>query len=411
MTIKRGIVVGMCVLAPAVIAFRAVHSSAALQVTTAAVTRGPIVRQILTTGTLQPAENVEVGAQVTGIVQSLGADFNAIVHRGEVLARLDPATFQAALDSANAQMSQARADLENARAAEADTRTKLERAQALHREALLDDSDLNDAQVAYDTAVGNVKALAAQVTVAQAAVDAASVNLRHTIITSPIDGIVTARDVDVGQTVSASFQAPVLFVVANDLTQLQLQASVDEADIGSVRAGANASFTVDAYPGETFHGDVEEVRLDPVDQSGANLALSSAASTPSPTPASSPTSAAAASGTPPAGTVVLYTAIVDVNNPDEKLRPGMTAIISLMGPHVDAAIRIPNNALAYKPSLTTAAVEHPSGDPHVQEVWKYEGRKLVPIVVTTGLSDDSWTELKNGSVAPGDLLVTGAPTK
>jgi HlyD family secretion protein len=203
MTIKRGILIaltGCLAAAGSVLAYGALHRSSNLRVTTAAVTRGPIARQILTTGTLQPAENVQVGSQVTGIVQSLGADFNSIVHEGQVLAKLDPSTFQAALDSAKAQLAKAQADLDSAVAAESDAHTKLARAQELYKESMLDDSDLNDAQVAYETADGNVKALSADVTVAKAAVDSATVDLQHTIITSPIDGIVTARDVDIGQT-------------------------------------------------------------------------------------------------------------------------------------------------------------------------------------------------------------------
>lgn len=417
MAIKRGIliVLAVCLAATAgVLAYEALHRSSNVRVTTAAVTRGPIARQILTTGTLQPAENVQVGSQVTGIVQSLGADFNSIVHEGQVLAKLDPSTFQTALDSANAQLAKAQADLASAVAAQADAHTKLERADELYKESMLDDSDLNDAQVADDTAAGNVKALAAEVTVAKAAVDSATVDLQHTIITSPIDGIVTARDVDIGQTVSASFSAPILFTVANNLTELQLQATIDEADVGSVKAGGDATFTVDAYPGQTFHGEVAQVRIDPLDQNGNSLPMSSAALNPAPSPSSASTAAASGSstGTPPAGTVISYTAIVDVSNPDEKLRPGMTAIVALPGPRVDNAVRVPNNALAFKPPPGLAAASPAaSTDPHPREVWKYDGQKLVPLAVTTGLSDESWTELKSGSLVPGDLVVTGTQAK
>lgn len=419
MAVGKGILITITagvVIAAGVVAYATLHHASGLAVTTARVTSGPIERQVLTTGTLQPAVNIQVGSQVTGIVQSLGADFNSIVKEGQVLAKLDPSIFQAALDSAKAQLGQAQADLENAQVAVSDTKAKLVRAQALYGQQLLDQSDLQDAQVAYDTAVGNAKALAAEVTVAQAAVDSAAVNLQHTIITSPIDGIVTARDIDVGQTVTASFSAPVLFTVANNLTQLQLQATIDEADVGTVKQGRDATFTVDAYPGQTFHGELAQVRIDPLDQNGNSLPLSSAATNPAPTPGSSSTSSStssSSSGTPPAGTVISYTAIVNVSNPDEKLRPGMTAIIALPGPHVETAIRIPNNALSFRPSpgMPTSGTAAPtSADAHVQQVWKYDGQTLTPVIVTTGLSDDAWTELKSGAIAPGDVLVTGVRT-
>lgn len=419
MAIGKGILItttACVVVAAGVVGYAALHRSSELNVTLGTVTDGPIERQILTTGTLQPALNVQVGSQVTGIVLSLGADFNSIVKQGQVLAKLDPSTYQAAMDSANAQLGQAKADLENAQVAVQDTKAKLDRAQALYDKQLLDLSDYQDAKVAYDTAVGNVKAYAASVVVAQAAVDSAKVNLDHTIITSPIDGIVTARDIDVGQTVSASVSAPTLFTVANNLTQLQLQATIDEADVGSVKEGRDATFTVDAYPGQTFHGQLAQVRIDPLDQNGNSLPLSSAATNPAPTPGGSTTSTSSSSsnGTPPAGTVISYTAIVNVSNPDEKLRPGMTAIIALPGPHVETAVRIPNNALSFRPSPgmpTTGTAASASVDSHAQRVWKYDGQTLTPIIVTTGLSDDSWTELKSGSIAPGDKLVTAARTQ
>ncbi|MCC7418081.1 MAG: efflux RND transporter periplasmic adaptor subunit [Acidobacteria bacterium] len=287
-----------------------------VQVDTAPLTRGPIVETVGATGTLQAVTTVQIGSQVSGNIRFLGADFNAIVRKGQVVAKLDPSLFQAQVDQARANLTRAQADLERNRVALDDAQQKLERARELDARSLLARSDLDAAQVALDAAVATVKSSQASVAQAQASLSQAEVNLQHTVITSPIDGIVTQRNVDVGQTVAASLQSPTLFVVAADLTKMQVNASIDEADVGRIRPQQPVSFRVDAYPAEEFHGTVTQVRLQPVVVQN----------------------------------VTTYGAVIDVPNPQLELKPGMTATVRIEVARRDDALRVPNTALRFRPS-------------------------------------------------------------
>jgi HlyD family secretion protein len=390
------------------------HTTSDVEVTTASVTTGPISRPIVATGTLQALTTVEVGTQVSGVVQSLEVDFNSIVHAGQVVARLDPSLYQAQLTEARANLAQAKADVGGLETTLEDARTKLSRAEELFKQHLIAQSDLDIAVVAVQQAEPDLRAGQSVVTQAQAAVDQASLDLEHTIIRSPIDGIIVERSVDVGQTLAASFQAPELFKIAADLTKMQVQVEVDESDVGGVAAGDLATFEVGSYPGAQFRGTVSEVRLQPItDQPSATTSATPSAS-----------SSGSTSPTPAAGTVVSYMAIVDVANQDERLRPGMTAEVSLGGFRREQAIRIPNNALSFRPpadvleaigerdtplaSLTSGRTTGASDGGQTREVWEYDGRRFTPIVVRGGLADDRWTELLSGSIRPGDRLVTSA---
>jgi HlyD family secretion protein len=370
----------------------AFHARPEVQIERAEVTAGAITRRVVATGTVQPVTAVQVGTQVSGRVQSLEADFNSIVHAGQVIARLDSSLYEAALEQAragqrlaDAEFLQAQADLMGLRTGEDDARTKLARAQQLAASQLIPNADLDAARIAMDEASADVRSGEARITQAEAAlaqakagVDQASIDLDHTIIRSPIDGIVVARNVDVGQTLAASVQAPVLFSIASDFKRVQLQADVDESDIDGLTAGEPASFQVASYPGETFHGSVTQLRPQAVAEETA--------------------------------TVVSYTAIIDVANPDERLRPGMTAEVALRGARRDNAVRIPNSALAFRPPpdvLKALGEAEPSIKDGV-EVWEYDGQMFTPIAVHTGLADDTWTELVDGSLRPGDALVTRA---
>jgi len=412
-------VIGTVLTGTAAWAFRSITE---VQVERSMVTAGAITRRVVATGAVQPATTVEIGAQVSGLVQSLNADFDSVVHAGQVIARLDPSLYQAALDEARAgqlqseaALGQAQADLAGFRTAEADARIKLARARELAAGQLITAADLDAAEIAMNEASAGVRSGEAQVNdvkaaidQARAGVDQASANLAHTVIRSPIDGIVLDRDVDVGQTVAAVMQAPVLFRIATMLTHVQLSVDIDESDVDGLMPGEPVTFDVESYPDVVFHGSIRELRLQPVAQQTATTTAV----------------AGSTAGSPATGvvtTVVSYTAIIDVANRDERLRPGMTAEVTLDGARRDRVVRIPNGALAFRPSSAVlqalgetepssveAATHAGDRNTNARNVWTYDGRRFAPVAVHVGLADNQWTELLDGSIRPGDVLVTGA---
>jgi HlyD family secretion protein len=335
-------------------------------VTTDVVSRGPIVRVVSATGVLEAVTTVQVGSQVSGRVQTLYADYNAIVKKGQVIARLDPSLFQADLDRANADVVRAEADVERLRVGLADAETKLQRAQELAARQLIPTSELDAARTARSSADAQVRAATAQVTQARASRSQAQVNLQKTVITSPIDGIVIARDVDVGQTVAASLQAPTLFVIAADLAQLQVKASVDESDVGNIEPGQPVTFRVDSYPTETFRGTVLQVRLNPVVEQN----------------------------------VVTYATIITAPNKELKLRPGMTATVSVEVARRNDVLRVPNAALRFRPADRAVAASNGHAT-----LWMYDG-DLHAVSVQPGVSDGVFTEIADGAVAEGTRIAT-----
>jgi HlyD family secretion protein len=416
-----GIASGAIVLAG--VAARTFHAAPEIVVDRALVSSGPISRRVVATGTVQASTTVDVGTQVSGVVQSLDVDYNSFVRAGQVVARLEPSLYQAALERAKAGLSeataafnQAQADLNGLRTAQEDARTKLTRAKALASRQLLAPADLDAAQIAMDEADADVRSGEARVNQARAAiaaaradVDQASVDLDHTVLHSPIDGIVIARNVDVGQTLAASIQAPVLFRIASDLRHVQVQADIDESDVDGLATGDTATFEVESFPGESFTGTVSQLRLEPVAEQTATATSVGASSV------SAPTSSVVA-------TVVGYTIVIDVPNPDERLRPGMTAEVILTGARRASAVRIPNGALAFVPpadvlhaggeaavNVSTTGDEGSAGEAAApRRVWTYDGKRFTPIAVRVGLADEQFTELLSGSVHPGDALVTNA---
>ena len=360
-------------------------------VTTDAVSRGSIVNVVSATGTLEAVETVEVGSQVSGTVQSIGADFNSIVRKGQVLARLDPALVRAEVERNRANLAAAEADVERLRVMLQDADTKLARAGQLAERQLIPASDLDAATIARRTAEAQVKAAAAQATQARATLKQSEVNLTKTVITSPIDGIVISRAVDVGQTVAASLQAPTLFTLAADLEQMQLSASIDESDVGTIREGQPVTFRVDAYPNDQFAGIVRQVRLNPTI----------------------------------AQNVVTYAAIVTAPNPQLKLKPGMTASLSVEVARRDGVLRVPSSALRFKPTAAVldalgqkdaaaAAGVRPAavtGSPsvnHTGTVWTYDAGRLTPVQVKTGSSDTQFTEIQSADLREGESIATQA---
>jgi HlyD family secretion protein len=285
-------------------------------VSTLQVSRGDIVDGVGATGTLQAVTTVTVGTQVSGIVQELYADFNDIVKKGQVVARLDPSILQTQVETAKANLNNAMANLERQRVTLDDARQKLARAKELSARQLATKVDLENAELNVKTAEAQLKSTESSIVQAKASVNKAEVDLDHTVITAPIDGIVIKRSVDRGQTVAASMSAPELFIIAADLTQMQVNASIDESDVGRMRPGQAVSFRVDAYPNETFHGAVKQVRLNPVTVQN----------------------------------VVTYSTVIDVPNPEYKLKPGMTAQVTIEIARRQGVLRVPNAALRFRPT-------------------------------------------------------------
>jgi HlyD family secretion protein len=369
-------------------------------VQTEAVSRGSVVSVVSATGTLEAVETVQVGTQVSGTVQTLNADFNSIVRKGQVLARLDPSVILADIERNRANVAGAEADVEGIRVTLADAETKLKRAQELFDRQLIAATELDAARIARRTNDAQLKAALAQVTQARATLAQSEVNLQKTVIASPINGIVISRAVDVGQTVAASLQAPTLFTIAADLAHMQLKASIDESDLGSIKEGQHVTFRVDAYPTDVFNGVVKQVRLNPVIESN----------------------------------VVTYAAMIAAENPQLKLKPGMTAALTVETARRDDVLRVPSAALRFKPSAAVlAALSQPeeaatrqkagrpvgtSGDTKGPKpatsgsasgtVWTFDGESLAPGLVTVGASDATFTEIVDGPLKEGDRVVTQA---
>ena len=263
--------------------------------TTAEVSRGDVISTVEATGTLEAVTTVQVGSQVSGTISALHADFNSEVKKGQIIAELDSSLFQTQVEQARATVARLQADFERAKVQAADADLKLTRAHELFDRQLIPKTDLETAESTAHSADAAVKGAEAEIVQAKASLNQAQVNLSHTIIKAPIDGVVIARNVDVGQTVASSLQAPTLFIIARDLSEMQVNASVDESDIGEIAPKQTVRFRVDAYPNETFTGKVKQVRLQPVVQQN----------------------------------VVSYVTVIDVPNRELKLKPGMTAAVTI----------------------------------------------------------------------------------
>ena len=337
---------------------------------TATVTRGAITQLVTATGTLNPVVNVQVGSQVSGNIQKLFADFNSQVKAGQTVAQIDPALFQAAV-------TQAEGDLATSQAAFELAKLNAARTQELFTKKNSSQQDLDSATAALHQAEGNVK-------IKQGALDKAKADLDHCTITSPIDGVVISRNVDVGQTVAASLQAPVIFAIANDLTKMQIDSNVAEADIGAVSVDQDVDFTVDAFPTRTFHGKVVQVRNAPITVQN----------------------------------VVTYDTVIGVTNPDLKLKPGMTANVSIIIAHKDNVLQLKNAALRFRPPEAAASAQprstsSPSGQRPTaarerkpdRTVYVLSYGRPKPVQIKTGISDGIVTGVTEG-LKEGDRVVT-----
>src|SRR5438105_771777 len=341
---------------------------------TATVTRGPVTQAVTATGTLNPVVSVQVGSQVSGNIQKLFVDFNSNVKAGELVAQIDPVLFQATV-------AQAEGDLDSAQAARELAKVNATRTQELFARKTSSQADL-------DQAIANLHQAEANVKIKQGALDKARADLEHCAIKSPVDGVVISRNVDVGQTVAASLQAPVIFTIANDLTKMHIDAAVAEADVGQVAVDQNVDFTVDAFPNRTFHGKVVQVRNAPTTVQN----------------------------------VVTYDTVIDVNNDDLKLKPGMTANISIIIAQHDNVLQIKNAALRYRPPDATPTESRSASSPGAgsaggrpagarerksgeRTVYIFSGGRPRPAQIKTGISDGIVTEVGDG-LKEGDRVVT-----
>jgi HlyD family secretion protein len=392
------------------------ESKKAPQYYTEKVQKGDIQNVVQATGTINAVTTVQVGSQVSGTIQTLFADFNSHVKKNQVIAQIDPSLFQGALLQAKADLADAqanlvaaKANLEKAQAAAAQAKLDFNRYTTLAQEGVVPTQQLDTARAASqsaDAAVGAAKAqvtqAAAQVQQKSAAVTVAQANLEHSTIRSPIDGTVIARSVDVGQTVAASLQAPTLFTIAQDLTKMQVYVSTDESDVGTIHPGQEVKFSVDAFPKNSFNGKVSAVRLNATTVQN----------------------------------VVTYTTVVDFDNPEMKLFPGMTAYVTIPVAQATDVMKVPNGALRFTPDLTAQQISdlyqkagitaaagrgrkagqgaqpQPGQQSSAAIVWKIKADKsLEPVEIRLGITDHTATEVAQvvkGSLNPQDQVITGA---
>ncbi len=380
---------------------RQAKTKAQVHYETTKVERGRVVAKVTASGTLSAIVTVQVGSQVSGRIAALYADYNSTVTKGELIAKIDPQLFQASVAQAKANFVAAQGNLAKAKAQAVDAERQYQRNVTLAERKLIAQADLDTSQATAEANKAGVDAAAGAVEQARAQLSSAEVNLAYTNIISPTDGTVIARNVDVGQTVAASLAAPTLFLIAEDLRKMQVDTSVAEADIGKLKAAMKATFTVDAYPNERFVGSVRQIRNNP--QTVQN--------------------------------VVTYDAVIDVGNPELKLKPGMTANCTFVWAERDDALRVPNAAMRFRPPADLLAQLSPAaaggrraqagsaeaaagngaprrgpaaagGDPDRKTVWVLRNGKPVPVVFVAGVSDGSLTEVAQGDISEGDLVIT-----
>ena len=350
----------------------------ALNFRTERVSNGDIVSTVTATGTVNAVTTVLVGTQVSGTIKDIYVDFNSHVKKGQVIAQIDPATFEAQVEQAQANLLSAHANLEKAVAALLDAKRTMGRNRELYSQNMVAKSEMDTSETNYESAKAQVSVAKAQISQAEAALRLSEINLRFTKIVSPVDGTVVSRNVDVGQTVAASFQTPTLFNIAQDLTKMQIDTSVAEADIGRILVDQSVEFTVDAYPEVTFKGRVSEIRNAPIVVQN----------------------------------VVTYNVVVKVDNRELKLKPGMTANVSVIVSEKKGVLKIPNAALRFRPSdMLNKDTSKDKSRERGSGVWVVEGGKPKRIKVVTGISDGIFTELVSGDVIDGQEVIVEAVSK
>ena len=419
------------------------NKSGQIRYTAVPVQSGSLQAMVTATGTVNAVKTVSVGTQISGTVKAIHVDYNSQVKKGQIIAEIDPSIHQAQVDQAKANLLAAKANVDKTRATQEDSKKTRDRNQQLFSKDLIAKADLDTSESNYESNKAQVSAAMAQVAQTEAALRYAETNLGYTRIISPVDGIVVSRSVDVGQTVAASFQTPTLFTIAQDLTKMQIDTNIDEADIGKIEKGQKVEFTVDAYPDNTFRGIVDEVRIAPITVSN----------------------------------VVTYDVVIRVDNTGMKLKPGMTANVSIIVASKDKVLKIPNSALRFKPSekeVSAAKADVPKSDisgagtqngktprtfnkengrssdgrgrngrrfadgaqrpsrsadepdaessgtghassgitvPRKYTVWVLEDGKPRQVIITVGISDGSFTEVVSGDLGEGLQVITGSSSK
>lgn len=385
---KLGVWLGAAIAAAGVgyVALRPSSDKPAVKYETTKADTGTIVAKVTATGTLSSLVTVQVGSQVSGRLAQIFVDFNSVVKKGQVIAKIDPQLFQAALEQAKANALAARANVRRAEVQAAEAARQYTRTKSLAEQKLIAQADLDTALANKEAADANVEAMNAAVAQTAAQLDQAKVNLAYTTIVSPIDGVIISRNVDVGQTVAASLQAPTLFVIAEDLRKMQVNTSVAEADIGKLQSGMKATFVVDAYPGKRFEGLVRQIRNAP--QTVQN--------------------------------VVTYDAVIDVENPNLELRPGMTANVTFVHARVEDVLRVPNAALRFRPASasgragagtrTSTIARGRRGDelPNRRTIWVLRAGVPEAVPVTTGVTDGSFTAVESPKLSAGDEVIVAS---
>ncbi len=328
--------------------------------------RRDITQVVEASGTINPVNTVSVGSTVSGLISGLYADFNSKVKKGQLLAEIDPRTFQATVDQNQASLYNAKATLLERQAKLELDKKMYERYKKLYEKQYVPLSEVDQAESDYKASLAQVEAAKYQIERAEAVYNSSLVNLGYTKITAPVDGIIISRDIDMGQPVAATLNAPELFTIAQDIEKMQIEVAVSEADIGKVKEGQKVKYVLDGYPNDVFYGVVTQVRIDSTTTSN----------------------------------VVTYTVIVSVDNSDLKIKPGMTANVSIIVSESKDVLAVPNFALKFSPADNTKRYEK-------QGLWVSEKGKLVRKEVVTGASDDSFTEIVSG-IKEGDMVATGS---
>ena len=357
---------------------------------TAKIERGPLIASVSSTGTVAAVVTVQVGTQVSGTIQKLLVDYNSVVKKGEVIARIDPALFAAQVEQTKGSWLNAQGNLEKLKADLADARRNLERNRQLLQGGIISQGDFDTAENRCNQAAAAVKGGEGSLVQTRGAFDQAQTNLRYATIRSPVDGVVVSRNVDVGQTVAASFQTPTLFTIAQDLTKMEIDTSVDESDISRVRVGQPVTFTVDAYPESRFNGRVRQIRNSPVVTQN----------------------------------VVTYVVVVAVENRELKLKPGMTANVTIETDRRDNVLKIPAAALRFKPKNLAEVKGKPGGvtQPGGKRSAKKAAEQLYlltpeksprPVAVKSGIANDGFVELVEGKLKENDEVIVeqSSPTQ